>query len=257
MPSPFPGMDPWLEAPDLFPDLHATIIALLRESLNARMPAGYVALGNYLVWTESHDARVPDVAAFGPVTPPGAAHDLRELRGLVAVGTERQQRKVPYLEIRADRGKRLVTVIELLSPSNKVRSGRGRRAYLKKQREVLRADANLVEVDCLRAGAYTSAVPRSRVRKLEPAFDYHISVVVAGSASQFFAAAFRLPDRLPSIGIPLDRGVTPVTVDLQPLLDRAYDTGRYPELVRYDSPPDPPLTAEQAAWAAGILKGKV
>ena len=61
-------------------------------------------------------------------------------------------------------------------------------------------------------------------------------------------------DRLPAIGIPLDPGVAPITIDLQPMIDLAYDRGRYTELFAYTEPCDPPLTAEQQAWAAGILR---
>ena len=73
---------------------------------------------------------------------------------------------------------------------------------------------------------------------------------------QYHAAGIRLTDCLPAVGIPLDPGVPPVTIDLQPMLDTAYDRSRYSELFSYTDPPDPPLTAEQQAWADGILKAK-
>ena len=62
--------------------------------------------------------------------------------------------------------------------------------------------------------------------------------------------------RLPTILVPLDPGVPLVPLDLQPLLDRAYDSGRYARLARYERPCDPPLTAEQQAWATGILRDR-
>ncbi|MGL6095489.1 MAG: DUF4058 family protein, partial [Fimbriiglobus sp.] len=260
MPSPFPGMDPWLEAPDLFPDVHAEFISELRGALNAVMPPGYVAVGNYLVWTDATDAaRIPDVSLFGPRPTPDAAHGVEtDFPGLVAIGAVRsaERREQPYLEIRADRGKRLVTAVEVLSPSNKVRGGRGRKAYLKKRAEFRAAGANLVEFDFLRAGAHTTAVPLSRLRKRLGRCVYHVGVVVAGSPDRLFVAPIDLADRLPTIGIPLDPGVSPTVVDLQALFDRCFDGGRYPELVRYDQPPDPPLSAEHAAWAAGVLRAK-
>lgn len=253
MKSPFPGMDPWLEAPDLFPDLHAALIFLMRESLNSSLPEGYAALGNYLVWTESRESRVPDVALFGPNTVPPTTGEPQKLQGLIALGTEVEERKSTYLEIRSDRGKRLVTAIEILSPSNKVRKSRGRKAYLKKQEELLRSGTNLVEIDLLRAGAYSSAVPRSRLRRIDANYDYQIAAVIAGSVERYFACTLRLADRLPRIEIPLDLGVPPVPLDLQDAFDRAYRSGRYADIVRYDQPLNPPLSAEQAKWAAEIL----
>ena len=78
----------------------------------------------------------------------------------------------------------------------------------------------------------------------------------AGSPTRYFARPIKMEERLPTIRVPLDPGVPLVPLDLQPLLDRAYDTGRYPRLVRYTAPCDPPLTAEQQVWAESILRGK-
>jgi hypothetical protein len=118
------------------------------------------------------------------------------------------------------------------------------------------AGVNLIEIDLLRSGPHVTAVSPSRLKKVAGAFDYHISVAVPHSSENYFAAAIKLADRLPAFGIPLDPDTPPVTVDLQPLLDRAYDTGRYAAELRYDRPCDPPLTAEQQAWAEGILREK-
>ncbi|MGL6095005.1 MAG: DUF4058 family protein [Fimbriiglobus sp.] len=258
MPSPFPGMDPWLEAPDLFPSLHGKLIYLIGEALNAAMPDGYAAVGNYLVWVDAERRRDPDVSLFGPYQRPSGG--TLTFPGLTAVGTApaRQPRKAPYLEIRADRGQRLVTAVELLSPSNKVKNGPGRKAYRTKQAEFRRAGGNVVEIDLLRRGTHTTTVPLDRMQRLAGRFDYHVCVVLAGDEDddELFVAPISLPDRLPAIGIPLDPGVPAAVLDLQPLFDRAYDGGRYPMLVRYDQPPDPPLSAEQSAWAAGVLRAK-
>jgi hypothetical protein len=258
MPSPFPGMDPWLEG-DLFPDLHATLISNIREALNAVMPPGYAAIGNYLVWTDAPDHRlVPDVSLFGPDRRPAGPDGAIALRGLTAVGTAPapQPRKAPYLEIRADRGQRLVTAVEILSPSNKVKNRDGRKAYRKKQAEFRRVDANVVEFDFLRRGTHTTAVPLTRLKRVAGRFDYHISVLVAGDEDELYVAPIQMTDRLPAIDIPLDPGVPAAALDLQPLYDRAYDTGRYTYFLKYDQPPDPPLTPEHAEWAAGVLKAK-
>ena len=86
-------------------------------------------------------------------------------------------------------------------------------------------------------------------------FDYH-ALCGGGTLDGYLAAGIRLADRLPAFEIPLDPDVPAVKVDLQPLLDRCYDGGQYPELVNYRHPCDSPLTPEQQAWAEGILRAK-
>jgi hypothetical protein len=254
MPSPFPGMDPWLEAPGQFGDIHDGLIFLLREALNAALPDGYVARGGKLVWVDDQQRREPDVGLYGP-EPNGGGTATAVLPGLLAFGALRTAEEVeqPYLEIRGDGGERLVTAVEVLSPSNKRPGGAGQKAYRDKQTELRLGGVNAVEIDLLRGGEHATAVPLARLRRAGP-FDYHVCVTVAGTPDQVFAAPFRLADRLPAFGIPLDPGVAPVVADLQPLLERAYDTGRYARTLDYHRDPDPALTAEQKAWADAVLR---
>jgi hypothetical protein len=258
MPSPFPGMDPWLEDPEVFPDLHESLIYLLKAGINAVLPPGYVATSKNRVYVEEDRLREPDVALFGHANGfNGGA--VATLPGLIAIGHERLSDPVkePYLEIFSAGGKRLVTAVEIISLTNKKAGERARKTYQNKQQEYRAAGVNIVEIDLLRQGPHVSAVPLNRIqRKVRGAFDYHVSALVAGDPNQFFAAPIKLADRLPAIGIPLDHKAAPVTVDLQPLFDRAYDTGRYPELVDYRKPCDPPLTPDQLAWAECILREK-
>jgi hypothetical protein len=252
-------MDPWLEAEEIFPDLHESLIIYLREALNAAMPPGYTARSRNRVWVDDELRREPDVSTFGPDRQfADQSGGVATLAGLVVVGRDRTPDPIeePYLEILSPKGKRLVTAIEIISLTNKKASEKGRKTYQEKQHEYLHAGVNLVEIDLLRRGPHVTAVSPSRLQKVAGPFDYHISVAVPTSAEGYFAAAIQLADRLPAFGIPLDPGTPPVTVDLQPLLDRAYDTGRYAAEVRYDQPPDPPLTPDQQAWAEGILRAK-
>jgi hypothetical protein len=251
-------MDPWLEGEGFFRDLHLSLIYLLREALNASLPRGYVAKGAELVWVDDEQRREPDVSTFGPDNPPGGNGGVATLPGLFAAGIDltADPTEQPYLEILSPNGKRLVTAVEILSRSNKRPGGNGRTTYREKQDEFRLAGVNLVEIDLLRAGQHTTAVPPDRLLRIAGPFDYHVSVRVAGSPARFHAAPIKLADRLPAIGIPLDPGVPPVTVDLQPLLDRAYDTGRCADEIKYDLPPDPPLTPEQRAWADAVLREK-
>ena len=149
----------------------------------------------------------------------------------------------------------LVTAVEVLSRSNKKPGDGGRTAYLQKQYEYRAAGVNVVELDLLRGGLPTTAFPADR-RPPAGTFDYHVSVLVPGAAPYCFLAPIRLTDRLPTLPVPLDPDVPPVPVDLQGVFDRCYDGGRYPELVRYDRDPEPPLTPEQKAWADALLRAK-
>ena len=259
MPGPFPGMDPWLEAPADFPDLHDRLIVHLSEALTAGLPAGYFARIGTRVWVDDAATREPDVMVATRRRPPaaltGGAAAVAELPGLVDMGAEpvAEPWQQPYLDIYTTQGRRLVTLVEVLSPSNK-RPGAGRESYLEKQQECRLGGIHVVEIDLLRAGTHATCTPRGRLERAAGPFDYHVSVRRAGDRPDLFAAPIRLADRLPAFAVPLDPGVPPVMVDLQVAFDRCYDGGRYGNWVEYGHPPDPPLTPEQAAWATDRLR---
>jgi len=264
MPSPFPGMDPWLERPVVFPALHSGFIIYLLEALNARLPPGYVATNDARVYVDPELRRVPDVGVFGPTDPPaggpgGAAALIRVGMLAVAAGVPASDPDTElYLNILSADDDRLVTSVEVLSPANKKPGEDGRAEYRHKQRECRAGGVNLVEIDLLRGGRHTTAVPEERLRAVAPGgYDYHVCVTDASESREFYVAPFRLADRFPTVGFPLDPGVEPVVIDLRAVFDRCYDAGRYALLAKYDRrEPDPPLTAEQKTWADAILKEK-
>jgi hypothetical protein len=256
-------MDPWLEDADVFPSVHNFLISMLQEALTAVLPPGYVATSANRVWVDDDSRREPDVSVFGRERRTDRGDGTRlaagmSRAGLLAVAPDpvSDPWREPFLEIRSNRGKRLVTAVEVLSRSNKKPGDNGRNAYLLKQDEYRLSGVNLVELDLLRAGSHTTVVPAARLRQLAGGFDYHACVTVALPTEHCYAVPFQLADPLPDLPIPLDGDVEPVTVRLQPLFDRCYDSTRYPELVRYDQPPDPPLSPEQAEWAAAVLRAK-
>jgi hypothetical protein len=252
MPSPFPGMDPWLEDPDIFPDLHDSLIFLMKEALNA-LP-GYIAISNRLIWTEEDQRRILDVSLLNGSSADGY-REYETLPGLVALAVEPhpELHEEKYLEIKTDRGDRLVTAIEVLSPSNKVAGGDGHKAYLAKQQEFRSKDINLVEIDLLRAGKHTTAIPLERLETIKGPFDYHIAVTIITDVVRQYATTLTIQDRLPAIGIPLDQPHPPAVIDLQQLLNKIYDSGRYKQLAKYQSQPKPPLTKDAQQWASTIL----
>jgi len=258
MPSPFPGMDPWLEARSVFPDLHDSLIYLIKKALNSRLPAGYYAIAKTIVWLDDDQRREPDVSVATRKSRPrvggAAAATVTTLQPLgrppVPVPCEEG-----YVEIHAIDGRRLVTAVEVLSRSNKRGRSAGRKEYLKKQREFTQARVNVVEIDLLRAGTHTTASPRQRLERLNGGpFHYHVCVTRAGEQPELFGAVFPLDRPLPAVEILLDAGVAPVTVDLQAALTEAYDAGRYADFVDYAQPCTPPLSPEEQAWADGVLR---
>src|SRR5215472_5178905 len=152
MPSPFPGMDPYLEHPEFFPGLHDTFIVFLCEFLQPRLPEPYFAATRARVWVEYTDRSItPDLNLSRTDQPSKGPAAAGESRGAVAVGLrpltvpDEEMREI-FLEIRTARGKRqLVTAVELLSLSNKTPGDSGRGLYLAKQTELHSSQVNIVE----------------------------------------------------------------------------------------------------------------
>ena len=264
MSSPFPGMDPFLEHPDYFPDLHGAMHVYIRETLQCSLPAPYFAVIDERLWVETSARYIePDASVlYGDSTvaessvASGAA--LRAPTRPLVFETTHDQHREPYVEIRtrlAEGGERIVTAIELLSLSNKTPGQRGRELYLEKQGEILGSQVHLVEIDLLRAGEHTTPMSLERLRRKASPFDYHISVHRFDQRGRFFIYPWRLADPLPVIGIPLLPDDGEVPLDLQAVLNRCYETGPYQRRVVYD--PDrivPPLTAQQTEWVQRLLE---
>jgi hypothetical protein len=268
MPSPFPGMDPYLEGPEIFPDFHDSMITYLREALQAHLPAPYFASLGRRVWIElSRRSIGPDVEVRRierpavirteqGVTAAVAVSDPRIARP-IAVKVAHDEFREPFIEIytRGDDGKRLITSIEVLSPSNKTPGAQGRDLYLRKQNEILRSQVHLVEIDLLRGGEHIAAVPLEAAQEVCGDFDYHVSVHNFDDFETFFVYPIRLEDRLPLVVIPLLPGDSPVTVDLAAVFDRCYDAGPYHREIRYgEDAVIPALRPDQSIWASAILQ---
>ena len=157
MPSPFPGMDPYLENPAIFPDLHDRLIANLSEALQAGLPDPYFAAIGDRVWVEvSERESGPDVKILRGNEPPqvkgahlgGAAVATARRFDPVVVTVPQDERREPFLEIYSRlKGERLVTAIEVLSLTNKTPGAHGSDLYLRKQKEILASQVHLVGID--------------------------------------------------------------------------------------------------------------
>jgi hypothetical protein len=252
MPSPFPGMDPYLEDPELWPDFHLTFLIALRAALNQVLPAPYVARADRHVWVDDPESELrllgrPDIYVADPLD---AQRDLETATALAApVGAllpYPAHKGQPFLKVLDPRQHRVVTAIELLSPSNK-KSGKDREAYLNKRADYLASQINLVEMDLLRSGE------RPPMDKPLPPADYYILVCRALDFPRAGAWPFTVRDALPAVCIPLGPADNPVVLPLRPSLDRAYDEAVYSQEINYDQPPQPPLEPADAAWAAELL----
>ena len=241
----------------------------MKETLQRSLPRPYYAQSDQRVWLEFsqryiepdveivHSARKPRKRTKGGV----AVAEFGEGGPLVVTveTVEHGPFKESFLDIRRRRGKevQIVTSIEVLSPSNKKTGNPGRAKFLEKQRETLDSDTHLVEIDLLRGGTHTAAVPRQLVEAKAGRFDYFVSIHRFDRPKDFLVYPIGLADRLPEIAIPLLPGDPDVPLDLQEMLECAYDAGPYAREVEYGKDPIVPrLRPEQAEWAAAVLKSR-
>ena len=269
MPSPFPGMDPFLEDPDIFPDFHDSFITHARDRIQEHLPPPYIAALGRRAWIEVSERFIgPDVQVVRPVYAPAeteggavAVAALPRAEPLV-IHVTHDERHEPLIEIYMGRGseRRLVTSIELLSLSNKTPGAgtmypwSGRDLYLRKQREILDGKVHLVEIDLLRGGEHTTAVPRHRLAREAGEFEYHVSIHHFDNLEDFFVYPIRLNEPLPEIAIPLLPGDPPLLLDLQAVFQRTYNAGPYHREIDYrqDAPP-PPLGQVWRSWLKHVL----
>jgi hypothetical protein len=232
------------------------------------LPEPYYAATGSRVWVEVSQRFVePDVdvlrrreeSSGKEQSNGGVAVAPRVRARSVVVRVPQDERHESFLDIYTQRDdqERLVTTIEVLSLANKTPGEQGRGLYLQKQREVLGSKTHLVEMDLLRSGHHTTAVPHERAVAQAGAFDCHVSVHCYDKRQEYVVYPILLTDTLPEILIPLLPGDPEVAVNLQTVFDRCYDTGPYRRRVRYrDNAPVPPLRPDQAEWATCLLREK-
>jgi hypothetical protein len=149
----------------------------------------------------------------------------------------------------------VLTIIEIVSPTNKAFNTVGRKEYIEKQASILQSDTNLVEIDLLRGGMHTVAAPYEQLR--EHGSRDHILCVHRSSKIHHFEYWFnRLQSPLPEINIPLAPDLPDFKLDLQTAFDQAYGTGPYRRRMDYRQEPPIPFEEETAAWADALLKEK-
>ena len=260
MKSPFPGMDPYLEQHWL--DVHHRLTTYACDQLQRKLPRELRARLEERVFLESEveggyrgihpDVRIIEHPRYGPITPL-AEGGVATAEPIIVHTAEPVSQG--YIEIvDAATSNRVVTVIEFVSPSNKV-LGRGRDLYQQKQREVLDAQASLVEIDLTRTGQRAFAAEMAQIpRKYHTT--YMACVTRGWKSGQSEIYPLPLPAPLPAIRIPLRESDADVALELQPLIDQCYENGAY-DTIDYRQPLQPPLDVADAAWAEEWLRGNV
>ena len=248
MPTPFPGMDPYLEHPDLWRDVHHGLIAAPRDDLAPRLRPRYRVKVEVRVYAAMPDKLgfigVPD-AGIIQVNEPALAY--RTPTRPIAV-----ELLVPdvieegYLEVQEVRSGEVITVIEILSPANK-RPGERRRFYENKRGLVLTSATNLVEIDLLRAH---QPMPVSGNGQ---STHYRILVSRAHTRPQADLYGFDVQEPIPAFPLPLQPGEAEPVVDPNRILHDLYDRAGYDLSIDYRREPAPPFVEENAVWVENLL----
>jgi hypothetical protein len=256
-------MDPYLEEPGLWPDVHHEIISVARGLLSGQLrPKYYVRVEERVYVSDEDDPgrRViaPDLRVVerpgrsGASFQPGGVATLEVAESVEVTSLFEEEIHEARLEIVDREQRQVVTVIEVVSPTNKHPGARGQESYRQKRKEVLSSPSHWVEIDLLRAGAPLV------LREILPPCEYtvHVSRVERRPKGTGTVWPIRLKQRLPVISIPLRPGDEDGKLDLQQVLTLAYDRAGYDLELDYRADPVPPLTGELAALADELLRGK-
>ncbi|MDB5308213.1 MAG: hypothetical protein JWO38_2415 [Gemmataceae bacterium] len=226
MPSPLPGMDPYLEHPKLWTPFQHQVLACLYQILLPGLVDRYRArVGNRTYTSE--------MALFTSVI--------------------REEHAEEYIEVRNRTDGRLVTLIEVVSPANKTTPA-GRAAYLEKRKDAVAQRAGVVEIDLVMQGKPTLTYSRDGL----PEYDYAVTVTRATAPDRYEIYTATLQKRLPKFKVPLAPDDRDALLDLQAAFTRAYDLGNFTAQIDYKVPPPPdvPLSDANEAWLDLTLKSQ-
>jgi hypothetical protein len=216
MQNPFPGMNPYLEQPELWHQVHNRLIVAIADELTPQIAPQYRVSIEERVYTSTDDILLAEIA------------DIER-----------------FLEVKATQSREIVTVIEVISPKNK-RSQEGRKVYAIKRQKILASVSNLVEIDLLRLG---EILPILGVTKN----DYRILVSRSHQRPDADLYGFNLKDNIPSFPVPLCLGETEPVIDLQKLINQIYERARFDLAIDYSQILKPTLSPEQETWVREIV----
>ena len=260
-------MDPYLEDETAWRGVHARLINECAAQLQPQLKAlgYYVEIEEQIYLSDGERTAVPDAVVRTPDRPtpdrPTPERLSASAAGVGQVADEpvllaevREEDTLPFLEIVWLEDRSLVTVIEVVSPTNKF-AGRGRLQYLRKRSDLEAAGVCLVEIDLLRRGPRVWAVPEARLAAFAPLA--YLVTLTRGFSSPLFGYPLRLRDRLPRIRVPLRDGEPEAALNLQTAFDAVYDRGPYDIRIDYTADPPPPrLPHDDLDWIDALLKAQ-
>ncbi len=222
MSCPFPGMDPYLEDPRLWGPFHHQLIAGLYQILLPGLVDRYRARVQQRCY-------VTEEPLFTSII--------------------RQDRQEEFIEIRQRTDGKLVTLIDVASPANKLLP-QGRAAYLETRRVARAANAGLVEIDLVLQGTPLLDFSRDGL----PEWDYAVTVTRGPSPDRFEIYTATLAKRLPRFKVPLAPDDRDTVLDLQAAFLRTYDQGNFAAQIDYRQEPDVRLKPTDQQWMHAWLK---
>jgi Protein of unknown function (DUF4058) len=221
MPSPFPGMDPYLEDPRLWRDFQHQLVACLFQMLLPNV-------------ADRYRARIAP-RTYAIETP-------------LFTSVLREEHSEDTIEIRLRGDSRLVTLVDVVSPANKT-SADGRAAYLKTRQTAKQSGASLVEIDLVLQGQPTLDYSRDGL----PEWDYAVTVTRSTQPERYEIYTATVQKRLPKFRLPLAAEDRDTVVDLQSAFLRCYDQNDYTERIDYTKDPPPPLDDVDRKWIRDLL----
>lgn len=259
MPSPFPGMDPYIEQSKLWVDFHNRLADEISAELNTRIRPHYFArLTPYTTYeaVEVSQSRVhgirPDVGVMQrrePQSPAPTGVALLDPPPVTSTVTLDEPLELLSVEIRRSDSELLVTAIEILSPVNKQPSHEAYTDYLRKRRDLLRSSVHLIEIDFLRGGT------RPPLQQPVPVAPYYITLCHADRRPYVSVWPIALHARLPVISVPLSYPDPDATLDLGKVVAAVYERGGYDAQIDYsETVPPPPLTVDEVQYVANLLE---
>ncbi|KYC40502.1 hypothetical protein WA1_25605 [Scytonema hofmannii PCC 7110] len=256
MPSPLPGMNPYLENPELWPEVHHRLISAIANAIESNLSQDYrVAIEKRVYTSLPEDAvlvGIPDTSvvsqsrnrqSFTTLTVPASDSSMTVMLPIP------EEIRESCLEIRDIATGAAIAAIEVLSPINK-RPGKGRDTYEKKRNAVLESATHLVEIDLLREGT-----PMVMVGNI-PQSHYRILVSRAPQRPRAQLYAFNLQQAIPLFPLPLKPKDAELSIDLQSLVLQVYNQARYDLAIDYHQDPIPPLQEADRIWVDALLQAK-
>ncbi|HYV38674.1 MAG TPA: DUF4058 family protein [Gemmataceae bacterium] len=222
MPSPFPGMDPYLETEKIWPVFQHHLVACLYQTLLPGLVDRYRARVSQRKYTAEQ-------ALFTSII--------------------REDHEEEFIEIRQRSDSRLITLVDIVSPTNKTTLS-GRQAYLDKRREAKTTNANLVEIDLVMQGQAMLDYSRDGL----PDWDHAVTVTRATQPERYEIYTATLRKKLPKFRLPLAGDDRDTVVDLQSTFNRCFDQGNFAAQIDYLRDPQTKITDEDRRWINDMLR---